>query len=382
MPEKILIVDDDIDSLKLIGLMLQRHGYEVIAANAGNQAIAKAISEKPNLIILDVMMPDMDGYEVTRRLRAEASTQDTPIIMFTAKTLIDDKVIGFEAGADDYLTKPTHPAELASRVKALLARNANKVSAMGGAKGSRTIGVFGVKGGVGVTTLAVNIAASLAQNSDNTLLADFNLGAGGIGAFLGQTQSAGMANLLSKAASEINERSVESQLIAHPATRLRLLLTSPRPKEALLAHTPESAVEILRALKQLGNPVVLDLGSRFTPAISRVLRELDLILLVLEPSKVALNLAREILLTLESDGVLRDNVNLTVMNRSQSSLQTPWQEIEQLLGQDIKAIISAAPDLAFQANEAASPIVNFRPNSITASQLVKLADELKARVNR
>ena len=120
MAEKILVVDDDLDSLKLIGLMLQRNGYEVIAANAGSQALARALSDHPDLIILDVMMPDMNGYEVSRRLRKNPTTQNIPIIMFTAKTLIDDKVAGFEAGADDYLTKPTHPAELASRVKAIL----------------------------------------------------------------------------------------------------------------------------------------------------------------------------------------------------------------------------------------------------------------------
>ncbi|HVU12446.1 MAG TPA: response regulator, partial [Phototrophicaceae bacterium] len=120
MAEKILVVDDDIDSLKLIGLMLQRNGYEVIAANAGNQALTRAASDHPDLIILDIMMPDMNGYEVSRRLRRNPETQNIPIIMFTAKTLIDDKVAGFEAGADDYLTKPTHPAELASRVKAIL----------------------------------------------------------------------------------------------------------------------------------------------------------------------------------------------------------------------------------------------------------------------
>jgi DNA-binding response OmpR family regulator len=113
MPERILVVDDDVDSLKLIGLMLQRNGYEVVAANSGTQAMNRAIADRPDLIILDIMMPDMDGYEVCRRLRGDARTKGIPIIMFTAKTLIDDKVAGFEAGADDYLTKPTHPAELA-----------------------------------------------------------------------------------------------------------------------------------------------------------------------------------------------------------------------------------------------------------------------------
>src|SRR5690349_13251952 len=117
----VMVVDDDIDSLKLIGLMHQRSGYQVIAANAGGMALQKAATEKPDVIILDVMMPDMLGYEVIKRLRANVETKHITVIMFTAKTLVDDKVAGFEAGADDYLTKPTHPAELDSRVQAILA---------------------------------------------------------------------------------------------------------------------------------------------------------------------------------------------------------------------------------------------------------------------
>ncbi|MFN8563049.1 MAG: response regulator [Anaerolineae bacterium] len=124
MAEKILVVDDDIDSLKLIGLMLQRNGYEVVAANSGTQALTRAAADKPDRNHSpDIMMPDMNGYEVVPPARRNQETAGIPIIMFTAKTLIDDKVAGFEAGADDYLTKPTHPAELASRVKAILMRS-------------------------------------------------------------------------------------------------------------------------------------------------------------------------------------------------------------------------------------------------------------------
>src|SRR5512142_3325567 len=122
MPEKILIIDDDVDTLRLVGLMLQRQGYQIVAATAGEQALAKAFEEHPAVILLDVMMPDMDGLEVTRRLRKNPGTASTPILLFTAKTQLDDKVAGFEAGADDYLTKPTHPAELQAHIRALLTR--------------------------------------------------------------------------------------------------------------------------------------------------------------------------------------------------------------------------------------------------------------------
>jgi CheY-like chemotaxis protein/MinD-like ATPase involved in chromosome partitioning or flagellar assembly len=388
MPEKILIVDDDIDSLKLIGLMLQRHGYEVVAANAGNQAVSKAISEKPSLIILDVMMPDMDGYEVTRRLRSDIKTQNIPIIMFTAKSLIEDKVVGFEAGADDYLTKPTHPAELASRVKAILARNTTKAgeSKGDGANGSggedsRAIGVLGVKGGVGTTTIAINLGAALIEANEKPILADFCLGSGSMGLFLGHGGVSGMASLLSKPANEINRRTIDGQTMTHQ-TGLRLLLSSTRPKEALLNYSPETALSMLKNLRQMGNPVILDLGSRMSVPISRLIRELDQLLLVVEPNKVALTMARELFQTFETENINRSNISVAVMNRAQSNLQTPWQEIEQALGQEIKAIISAAPDLAFQAAEANMPMVVFRPNSITSSQLMKLAEDISNRMSR
>jgi len=126
MAEKILIVDDDRDTLRLVGLLLQRKGYEIIAAERGTQGLEKAFQEIPDLILLDVMMPDMDGFEVLRQVRGNPTTSAIPVIMFTAKTQVDDKVAGFEAGADDYLTKPTHPSELTARVKALLTRTAQR----------------------------------------------------------------------------------------------------------------------------------------------------------------------------------------------------------------------------------------------------------------
>ena len=114
--------------------MLQRQGYQISAATNGQQGLEKAFEEDPDLILLDVMMPDMDGYEVTRRLRQNPSTLQTPILMFTAKTQLDDKVIGFEVGANDYLTKPTHPSELQARVKTLLARVNSKNTGTGSLK--------------------------------------------------------------------------------------------------------------------------------------------------------------------------------------------------------------------------------------------------------
>lgn len=376
MPDKILIVDDDIDSLKLIGLMLQRHGYEVSAANAGNQALSKATTEHPNLIILDVMMPDMDGYEVCRRLRANPETKSIPIIMFTAKTLVDDKVAGFEAGADDYLTKPTHPAELASRVKNILARNTSQKRPETN-KGV-AIGVLGAKGGVGTSTIALNLASAFVLRSENAILADFRMGAGSIGLHIGFGQSTGMANVLSKAAGEIRTSLLETEIVTHQSG-LRALLSSPRPREASVNYPVDSMLAAVRTLRTMGRPAVFDLGSGLNPTISRLQREMDQLILVVEPNPVALALAREMLRDLEPDSA-GGRIHVVVVNRAQSSIQTPWPEVENTLGQELRAIISAAPDQVFQAMRAAVPFVIYQPNTVISSQIMKLSEDLNTRI--
>jgi CheY-like chemotaxis protein/MinD-like ATPase involved in chromosome partitioning or flagellar assembly len=377
MPDKILIVDDDIDSLKLIGLMLQRHGYEVVAANAGNQALAKANSEHPSLIILDVMMPDMDGYEVCRRLRANPDTRAIPIIMFTAKTLVDDKVAGFEAGADDYLTKPTHPAELASRVRTILARNTAPKRPETN-KGV-TIGVIGAKGGVGTTTLALNLAAAFNLSGENSILADFRLGAGSLGLLMGFGNAHGMANMLTKPVNEIRPAVIEPELTIHQSG-LRALVSSARTKEATLTVPLDAAIAVVRGLRTMGRPAIFDLGSTLTSHTSRIQRDMDQIVLVVEPNTIALAMAREMLTELEPNGTSSGRVHVVVVNRAQSNVQTPWHEIEQLLGQELRAIISAAPDQLFQTAQSAVPVVIAQPNAVISGQIIKLAEDLNSRI--
>lgn len=378
MTEKILIVDDDIDSLKLIGLMLQRHGYEVLAANAGAQALAKADAEVPSLIILDVMMPDMNGLEVCRRLRANPKTDKIPIIMFTAKTLIDDKVKGFEAGADDYLTKPTHPAELASRVKAILARNAAKQpqDEASPARRGTAIGVMGAKGGVGTTSVAVNIAAALMQANENPVIADFRLGNGSMGLALGSGRSQGMARVLAKSANDVTAKMIEADF-AHHQSGLRMLLSTASPRESQLEYNPDTVQAVVTQLRTLGNPAIVDLGAGINPRFTTMLPDLDKLILVVEPNGVTLKMAQALIEELENI-MGGGRISVVVLNRAQSSLQTPWHEVENILGREVKAIISAAPELAFQAMESNVPMVILQPNAIVSTQFIKLADELKS----
>jgi len=113
----ILVVDDNFQNLQFIGSHLKENGYEPALTASGIQALNFSIKQKPDLILLDIMMPEMDGYEVCERLKSDRSTKHIPIIFLTAKTGTEDIVRGFEAGAVDYVTKPFNSTELLARIK-------------------------------------------------------------------------------------------------------------------------------------------------------------------------------------------------------------------------------------------------------------------------
>jgi len=119
---RILIVEDERDINDLIGFNLQRAGYEVLKAYDGLKGTEMALRERPDLILLDLMLPGRDGYAVFRELRRDTRTATTPVIMLTARAQTEDRIQGLEAGADDYLTKPFSPKELMLRVHAILKR--------------------------------------------------------------------------------------------------------------------------------------------------------------------------------------------------------------------------------------------------------------------
>lgn len=126
MPEEkstILVVEDDVDVADMLGVYFGAQGYEVIAVNCGEEAVQKSIAHRPDLVILDIRLPDIDGYEVARRLRANRRTAETPIIFLTEKRERADRLQGLQLGADDYITKPFDIQELRLRVRNALRRS-------------------------------------------------------------------------------------------------------------------------------------------------------------------------------------------------------------------------------------------------------------------
>ena len=123
---KILVVDDEIYIVHILDFSLGMEGYEVITALDGEQAIEKAHAEKPDLIVLDIMMPKLDGYETCKALKGDATTRDIPVILLSAKGRNVDQKIGFEVGADDYITKPFSPRKLVERINSILGHTSSQ----------------------------------------------------------------------------------------------------------------------------------------------------------------------------------------------------------------------------------------------------------------
>lgn len=383
MAEKILIIDDDVDTLRLVGLMLQRQGYQITAASNGEQGLAKAFDERPDLILLDVMMPDMDGYEVARRLRKNPATVSIPILMFTAKTQLDDKVAGFEVGADDYLTKPTHPTELQAHVKALLARSATKdtgdlVTALHEHSGY-IIGVLSSRGGLGVSTLAANLAAAIfSRVQSDVILAEFTPGQGTLGMDLGAPNQKGLTDVLYGTLAEVTREKVQASLVPHNSG-IKLFLASENPRDVTLITKVQNFEALVARLASLGRYIVLDLGSGLPAFVQKLLPVCNERIVVMEGMPNTIQHTKLLLDDMTSLNIDRTTITVVLNNRQRTEAQMPWAQVQEKLGHSITATLTPAPELFLQSTRLQTPAVMAQPTNMTSQQFLKLADTILER---
>ena len=385
MAEKILIIDDDVDTLRLVGLMLQRQGYEISAASNGTQGLAKAQEDRPDLILLDVMMPDMDGYEVARRLRKNPATVTVPILMFTAKTQLDDKVAGFEVGADDYLTKPTHPTELQAHVKALLARSAqkekdpNKFVNVPHEQQGYVIGVLSARGGLGVSSLASNLAAGIySRTQSDVILAELTPGQGTIASDFGYQNQKGLTELLQVAAAEITREKVESSLTSHNSG-LKLLLASENPRDVTLTSQVKNYEALVTRLSTLARFVVLDLGNGLPAFVQKILPMCNERFIVVEGVPGTIQHTKLLIDGIVDLKIDRKSISVVLNNRIRTESLMQLAQVQDKLGHSISATLIPAPEAFVQATRLQTPVVICQPTNMTSQQFLKIADDVLER---
>jgi DNA-binding response OmpR family regulator len=375
MAKKILFIDDDLDTLRLVGAMLQRQGYQIAVASSGEQGLVQAANESPDLVLVDVMMPEMDGYEVTKRLRSDPQTADIPILMFTAKTQLDDKVTGFESGADDYLTKPTHPAELQAHIKALLARSSRWKAgpAVTTAKPTFIIGVLAARGGQGVTTLAANLTKSLmTATQEEVIMAELRPGMGTLGPDLGEPDPKGLLSLLQAKPDELNQQKVKDNLLVHE-TGLRILLGSNHPRDAMLLNGTAQFETIVNRLAGLAPYLVLDLGPGLTPLTQKLLKKCQHLIVVVEPTLNSVLHAKVLLSDMLELEVNKLRISPIVVYRLRSDAQMNMTQVQEKLDWIVLAAIMPFPELIHRAVQMKTIAVSYQPDSQTNQQFAKLS---------
>lgn len=381
MAEKILIVDDDMETLRLVGLMLQRQGYQIVAASNGTQALGLTRNEKPDLIVLDVMMPDMDGYEVTRQLRQDKDTLDIPIILFTAKSQVDDKVTGYEVGADDYLTKPVHPAELVAHIKALLSRGKNRAASP--QEKAYTIGFIAAKGGLGVSSLALNLAITMRNRSKTEIIAaELRPGQGTWGVELGFPETDGLNKLLKLKPAEITKAKVENELV-RMTNGLRLLMASNYSEDSDAFSSAEKMKLVLEHLGSVGKIVLLDIGTNFIPGLNDILEHINEMVLVTEPQPVTIQRTHILLDELAQKGFGKSKLlSLVLINRMRTDVQFSISQVQDALHTPVLQMVPPVPELAYQASLRNIPLIDVQPEGLLTQQLSKLAEDIMQHIQK
>ncbi len=385
MAEKILIVDDDPETVRLVKLMLSRQGYSVITANSGKQALDLLHAEHPDLILLDVMMPEMDGFQVTRQLRSNPKTTDTPILIFSAKAQVDDKVAGYEAGADEYLTKPIHPAELVARIKALLIRSKSRTGPLGPMelKNSKVIGVIAPKGGLGASSLTLNLAICLKKyHKKEVIAAELRPGQGTWAIDLGLDNPEGLNRLLKLKPGELTSTMIENELM-QTSFGVRLLLASNHMEDIELVNTTSQMEIVLQYLTGLGSTVLLDIGANILPNIDQVLEFCQEVIMVIEPHPGTIERAKILKEELQEKGFGKGRyLDFVLVNRVRSDMQLSPADIQEALGRQISEVIPPAPELAYHAAVRSVPLIQMQPEGLITQQFKRLAETVVQRLEQ
>ena len=380
MTTRILAVDDDAVNRKVVSVTLSKAGYEVLTAQNGPEALEQVDDIQPNLIILDVMMPGMDGYQVCRRLRLKPSFARLPIMMLTANDTLEQKIKGFEAGADDYMVKPFQPAELQARVQALLRRASAPQKYQAVQAESKVIALFSLRGGVGISTLATNLAVSLAQIwALPTVLVDVALTCGQSALMLNLPLRNSLANLAHIPLEEFDANLVDQVLLSHP-TGLRVLAAPPDPEQGDLIKG-EHITRVLQLLMERNHYLILDLPHDFCETTVAGLDLAHQIVAVMAPEMGSVYTMRHTFETFDKLGYDRNNVSL-VLNWTFGQQGLARKDIENALGQRVNLVIPYAPDPLIDALNTGTPSVVKSPDSPMGALFEDLAFYLSKEEHR
>jgi pilus assembly protein CpaE len=371
---RILVIDDEPINHQLVSRALVSLQCEMHFAENGKNGIAQARSLKPDVIITDVMMPDITGYEVTRILRREPQFAATPILVLTAQSGLQDKLRSFEVGADDHLTKPFEAAELVGRVASLLRRaEAVKSSRIGvaGHEGARMIAVHSLRGGIGSSTLAVNLGVGLsALWRKPTILLDLTMTAGQVALMLNMTLKRTWADLAHYGAGELDLEALSS-IVGSYESGLHFIAAPTFPSEAETLRS-EMLGTALRLAKSQYEYVIADLPHDFSEVALQALDTADMILLLASPDMASIRAVTAALDTYDKLDYPKDKIKF-VLNAVFPQSNLSKDKLEAALGMTAFVTIPYTRDVLVEAINLGQPVVSHKPDLVISNVLEDLA---------
>lgn len=285
--KNILIIDDEFPMRYLIEHQLKREGFQVTLAKDGRDGLTAVSQHKPDLVVLDVMMPGMDGFEVCQQIKNTPETSQIPVIFLTASEAKEYKTKAFAVGADDYLTKPFLAEELLAHISAVLKRTERVKTGLLTHTSGRIVSLFSPKGGVGTTTLAIQLSeAIIMHESRPVVLIDLNLPVGGVAQMLNLHTQRNILDLLKAPTEQLSVPFIRQFTQRHRAD----LLVVPAPASFVGSGSKDMVrkLEILLAkLMDGGYQVLLDLGSHLNEITRTAMRQSDMVFVVTSGQPVA-----------------------------------------------------------------------------------------------
>jgi pilus assembly protein CpaE len=318
--ERVLFVDDEEQIRKLLSTWLTRHGYEVTVANDGWEALKAVRTKAPDLVITDVNMPNMNGLELTRRLRADHRTARIPVIMLSARKQADDVLTGYAEGADEYIPKPVEMAVLAAKVEVLIRRFATTRGEAVAKRGGNVVLFVHGKGGVGCTTLAVNSAVALAATTIyRVTLLDLNLEFGNAPMLMNLTSGRTLADLAENAHEQLDEATFLTYL-EQDRSGVRVLAGCDVPERAELVTVP-AVQQAIDHLQKQSDYVVIDAPASFSQQVLAALDVADAAVIVTSAHLPSLKATKQALEVLEKLSYPQERTVLVVNRTSAAGVE-------------------------------------------------------------
>ena len=374
---RVLLIDDEQFYFKLIRNALKAADYDLEYAKSGSEGLAKIPSYDPEMLIVDLKLPEMDGFEILQRLRRDPKFSHTPVIVITAKDELSEKLKAFELGADDYLVKPFQPEELVARM-GLLARRGRAMQMArketSDKKISTVLAVHSLRGGLGCSSLVVNLGLAFHKLcGKQTLLVDGVLTAGQVALMLNAKPTATWENLVGIEPENLDDM-VVGEIMCLDKSGIRYI-ASPRYPIAADTFTNESLQLLMNRLRNSNEFIIVDTSHDFSDLTIQMLSMASSILLVMAPEMASLRTTMSAIEIYDRLGISPENVKI-VLNNNSSNPAIKQAQLEKVLKRPMDFVLPYEAGEVNRALNFGKPFILENPDLPLCLQLEKMAYSL------